>query len=89
MNPDPALAELEARVMKEANELGVGAMGFGGQCVADRLQDRGGEPAAGQFLRVGGVRLLGVPAAGRAARCATGAITKWLYRDPVAGRGAT
>ena len=30
LNPDPVLAELEARVMKEANELGVGAMGFGG-----------------------------------------------------------
>ena len=30
VNPDPALAELEARIMKEANELGVGAMGFGG-----------------------------------------------------------
>src|SRR3954464_3300797 len=30
LTPDPVLAELEARVMKEANELGVGAMGFGG-----------------------------------------------------------
>ena len=30
VNPVPELAELEARVMKEANELGVGAMGFGG-----------------------------------------------------------
>src|SRR3954464_15589004 len=30
LTPDPRLAELEARVMKEANELGVGAMGFGG-----------------------------------------------------------
>ena len=31
VNPVPELAELEARVMKEANELGVGAMGFGGK----------------------------------------------------------
>jgi fumarate hydratase class I len=30
-NPDPRLAELEARIMREANELGVGAMGFGGK----------------------------------------------------------
>src|SRR5580693_4153770 len=30
-NPIPELAKLEARVMKEANELGVGAMGFGGK----------------------------------------------------------
>ncbi|MBC7529521.1 MAG: fumarate hydratase [Chthonomonadaceae bacterium] len=30
-NPDPVLAEMEARVMVEANELGVGTMGFGGK----------------------------------------------------------
>lgn len=30
-NPDPVLAELEARVMKESNELGIGTMGFGGR----------------------------------------------------------
>jgi len=31
VNPDPVLAELEARIMTEANALGVGAMGFGGK----------------------------------------------------------
>lgn len=31
VNPDPALAELEARLLREANELGIGPMGFGGQ----------------------------------------------------------
>src|SRR5579872_4905306 len=31
VNPDPRLADLEARVMREANELGIGAMGFGGK----------------------------------------------------------
>ena len=30
-NPMPELADLEARLMKEANELGIGPMGFGGQ----------------------------------------------------------
>lgn len=30
-NEDPALAELEERITREANELGVGPMGFGGQ----------------------------------------------------------
>ena len=29
-NPDPILAELEERITSEANELGIGAMGFGG-----------------------------------------------------------
>jgi len=30
-NPDPDLAELEQRVLREANELGIGPMGFGGK----------------------------------------------------------
>ena len=31
VNPDPRLAQLEARVMREANRLGIGPMGFGGK----------------------------------------------------------
>ncbi len=31
LNPDPALADLEARLVREANELGIGPMGFGGR----------------------------------------------------------
>jgi fumarate hydratase class I len=31
VNPDPALAELEARILEEANSLGIGPMGFGGK----------------------------------------------------------
>jgi len=30
-NPDPTLAELEERITKEANQLGIGPMGFGGK----------------------------------------------------------
>lgn len=30
-SPEPELAELEARLLKEANSLGIGAMGFGGK----------------------------------------------------------
>ncbi len=30
-NPDPQLAELEGRIYKEGNELGIGPMGFGGK----------------------------------------------------------
>jgi fumarate hydratase class I len=29
-NPNPVLAKLEAEIMEEANKIGVGAMGFGG-----------------------------------------------------------
>ena len=30
-NPDPVLAELEARVVEKANQSGIGPMGFGGK----------------------------------------------------------
>ena len=39
--------------------------------VVDWLQDRRAQPAAGELLRFGGVRLLGVPAARRETGCAT------------------
>jgi fumarate hydratase, class I len=81
-NPTPALAELEAQIMEEANRLGVGAMGFGGKAsligckigVANRLP-------ASYFISVAydcwAFRRLGVRL-----DAATGAITEWLYRDP-------
>lgn len=82
VNPVPELAELEARVMQEANELGVGAMGFGGRVsligckigVANRLP-------ASYFVSVAyncwAFRRLGVRLDAH-----SGAITQWLYRDP-------
>jgi fumarate hydratase class I len=82
VNPRPELAELESRIMKEANRLGVGAMGFGGKVsligckvgAANRLP-------ASYFVSVAyecwAFRRLGVRL-----DAATGAITKWLYRDP-------
>src|ERR1700733_12444100 len=82
VNPDAALAELEARVMTEANELGVGAMGFGGNvsligckiAAANRLPASFFVTVAYNFwaFRRLGVRL----------DAATGVITEWLYRDP-------
>jgi fumarate hydratase class I len=81
-NPDPRLAELEARVMEEANKIGVGPMGFGGKSsligckigVANRLP-------ASFFVSVAyecwAFRRLGVGLDPQ-----TGAIAKWLYRDP-------
>src|ERR1700693_4142635 len=82
VNPDPLLAELEAEIMEEANRLGGGAMGFGGKVsligckigVANRL------PAC-YFVSVDydcwAFRRLGVRL-----DASTGAITRWLYRDP-------
>ncbi|HXJ42023.1 MAG TPA: fumarate hydratase [Bryobacteraceae bacterium] len=82
VNPDPVLAELEERVMKEANTLGVGAMGFGGNvsligckvAAANRLP-------ASFFVSVAyecwAFRRLGIRM-----DATNGAITSWLYRDP-------
>ena len=33
-NPDPAIAELESRILSDANALGIGPMGFGGKTTA-------------------------------------------------------
>jgi fumarate hydratase, class I len=82
VNPEPALAKLEAEVVEEANRIGVGAMGFGGRVsligckigVANRLP-------ASYFVSVAyecwAFRRLGMRL-----DAATGAITQWLYRDP-------
>ena len=82
VNPVPELAKLEAEIMAEANKIGVGAMGFGGNVsligctigVANRLP-------ASSFVSVAydcwAFRRLGVTLDAK-----SGAITKWLYRDP-------
>jgi fumarate hydratase class I len=82
VNPNAELAALEARIMEEANGLGVGSMGFGGKTsligckigVANRLP-------ASFFVSVAyncwAFRRLGVRL-----DPASGAIKKWLYRDP-------
>ncbi|MFB3827809.1 MAG: FumA C-terminus/TtdB family hydratase beta subunit [Bryobacteraceae bacterium] len=84
VNSNPELAELEARIMREANTLGIGAMGFGGRLsllgckvtAANRLP-------ASFFVSIAyecwAFRRLGVRLDAR-----SGAITKWLYRDPEA-----
>ncbi|HEY4088129.1 MAG TPA: FumA C-terminus/TtdB family hydratase beta subunit, partial [Bryobacteraceae bacterium] len=82
VNPDPLLAELEERVMKEANELGVGAMGFGGKVslIGCKIAAANRLPAS-FFVSVAyecwAFRRLGVRL-----DAASGAITRWLYRDP-------
>jgi fumarate hydratase, class I len=82
VNPDPRLAELEDRIMKEANTLGVGAMGFGGKVslIGCKIAAANRLPAS-FFVSVAyecwAFRRLGVRLDSK-----DGAITKWLYRDP-------
>jgi len=82
VNPDPRLAQLEASIMGEVNKLGIGTMGFGGHVsligckvgVLNRLP-------ASFFVSVAydcwAYRRLGVVLDAQ-----SGAIKRWLYRDP-------
>ena len=82
VNPNPTLAQLEAEIVKEANRLGVGAMGFGGKVslIGCKIAAANRLPAS-YFVSVAyecwAFRRLGV-----CLDAASGAITKWLYRDP-------
>src|SRR6185369_15910296 len=82
VNPNPALAKLETEIMDEANKLGVGAMGFGGKAslIGCKITAANRLPAS-FFVSVAyecwAFRRLGVRL-----DAASGAITRWLYRDP-------
>jgi fumarate hydratase class I len=82
VNPDPLLAKLEAEIMAEANTLGVGAMGFGGQAslIGCKIMAANRLPAS-FFVSVAydcwAYRRLGVRL-----DPATGEIVHWMYRDP-------
>ena len=81
-NPDLTLAKLENEIMDEANKLGVGAMGFGGKAslIGCKIAAANRLPAS-FFVSVAydcwAFRRLGVMIDAQ-----SGAITKWLYRDP-------
>ncbi len=81
-NPNSELAQLEADVMREANDLGVGAMGFGGRVslIGCKVMAANRLPAS-FFVSVAydcwAFRRLGVRLDAQ-----SGAITRWLYRDP-------
>jgi fumarate hydratase class I len=82
VNPDPTLAKLEAQIMEEANKLGVGTMGFGGRVslIGCKITAVNRLPAS-FFVSVAydcwAYRRLGV-----LLDADSGAIKKWLYRDP-------
>ncbi len=81
-NPVPELAKLEAEIVEEANRLGIGAMGFGGQVslIGCKMVAANRLPAS-FFVSVAyecwAFRRLGVRL-----DAPSGAITRWLYRDP-------
>jgi len=81
-NPDPQLARLEKEIMQEANQLGIGTMGFGGKAslIGCKVTARNRLPAS-FFVSVAydcwAFRRLGV-----LLDAGSGAIKQWLYRDP-------
>jgi fumarate hydratase, class I len=82
VNPDPRLAEVEASIMATVNNLKIGAMGFGGNVtlIGCKIGALNRLPAS-FFVSVAydcwAFRRLGV-----VLDAATGAIDRWLYRDP-------
>ena len=82
VNPNPTLAKMEQEVMDEANRIGVGTMGFGGKAslIGCKITAANRLPAS-FFVSVAydcwAFRRLGV-----VIDDASGAIKKWLYRDP-------
>jgi fumarate hydratase, class I len=82
VNPDPRLAEVEASIMATVNHLKIGAMGFGGNVtlIGCKIGALNRLPAS-FFVSVAydcwAFRRLGV-----ALTPSTGAIDRWLYRDP-------
>jgi fumarate hydratase, class I len=80
-NPNPDLAKLEERIMREANGLGIGTMGFGGRTtlIGCKIAAFNRLPAS-FFVTVSydcwALRRLGVVLDGK-----TGAIKRWLYRE--------
>src|SRR6059058_3294144 len=61
VNPDVRLAEVEASVMSTVNDLEIGTMGFGGKVTLIGCK-------IGALLRLGRLRLLGIPPPGCGAR---------------------
>jgi fumarate hydratase class I len=82
VNPDSRLAELEASVMATVNTLNIGTMGFGGavSLIGCKVGALNRLPAS-FFVSIAydcwAFRRLGVVLDG-----STGAIERWLYRDP-------
>src|SRR5438477_182673 len=82
LNPDPRLAELEASIMGHVNDLEIGTMGFGGKVtlIGCKIGALNRLPAS-FFVSVAydcwAFRRLGV-----VLDASTGAIERWLYRDP-------
>ena len=79
VNPDPRLAKLERRIVKEANSTGIGPMGFGGETtlLGCKITHRNRVPAS--FFVSISYMCWAFRRDGFRISPKTGRITKWLY----------
>jgi len=82
VNPDPTLAELETQIMREANELGVGAMGFGGRTSLIGCKITAANRLPASFFVSVAYDCWAFRRLGMRLDASSGAIVRWLYRDP-------
>ena len=82
VNPVPELVKLEAEVMEEANRIGVGAMGFGGKVSLIGCKVRAANRLPASFFVSVAYDCWAFRRLGVRLDASSGAITRWLYRDP-------
>lgn len=82
VNPNPDLAQLEARIMEEANRMGVGAMGFGGKASLIGCKITAANRLPASFFVSIAYDCWAFRRLGARLDASSGAITQWLYRDP-------
>jgi fumarate hydratase class I len=82
VNPVPELAKLESEVMEEANRIGVGAMGFGGKVSLIGCKVRAANRLPASFFVSVAYDCWAFRRLGVRLDASSGAITRWLYRDP-------
>src|ERR1700681_4764606 len=82
VNLNPTLANLEAEIMEEANQLGVGAMGFGGKASLIGCQITAAHRLPASFFVSVAYDCWAFRRLGVRLDAASGAIISWLYRDP-------
>jgi hydro-lyases, Fe-S type, tartrate/fumarate subfamily, alpha region/hydro-lyases, Fe-S type, tartrate/fumarate subfamily, beta region len=82
VNPNPVLAKLEAEIMEEANRIGVGAMGFGGKVSLIGCKITAANRLPASFFVSVAYDCWAFRRLGFRLDAETGAIRKWLYRDP-------
>src|ERR1700684_1632780 len=82
VNPVLELAKLEAEGMEEANRIGIGAMGFGGAASLSGCKVMAANRIPASFFVSVAYDCWAFRRLGVNLDATTGAITKWLYRDP-------